>query len=65
VISIRLITPTTNTFHFVKIFNINYLYRFYADREDIADNMVKKWNGEVGDPLKVSENLVTLATDLY
>jgi len=27
--------------------------------------MVKKWNGEVGDPLKVSENLVTLATDLY
>ena len=49
----------------VKIFNINYLYRFYADREDIADNMVKKWNGEVGDPLKVSENLVTLATDLY
>ena len=49
----------------VKIFNINYLYRFYADREDIADNMVKKWNGEVVDPLKVSENLVTLATDLY
>jgi hypothetical protein len=27
--------------------------------------MVKKWNGEVGDPLKVAENLVTLATDLY
>lgn len=27
--------------------------------------MIKKWNGEVGDPLKVSANLVTLATDLY
>jgi len=30
------------------------LYRFYCDREDIADNLMKKWNGKVGNALEVS-----------
>jgi len=29
-----------------KKFNVNKLYRFFMDREDIADNQVKKWNTE-------------------
>ena len=42
------------------------LYRFYVDRQDIADNMLKKWQGErPGHPIEVSKNLVDLATDLY
>jgi len=48
-----------------RIFSVNNLYRFYMDREDIADNMIKKWDGEGGDPQEVTNNLVTLATDLY
>ena len=48
-----------------RIFNINNLYRFYMDRDDIADNMMKKWNKEPGDALEVSINLVELATELY
>ena len=35
------------------------------DRDDIADNLVKKWVQQAGDPLEVSINLVTLATDVY
>ena len=48
------------------IFGINNnLYRFYFDIDEIADNMVKKWNGETNPPLQVSQNLVELITDLY
>ena len=32
-------------------FNVNNLYRFYMDRDDIADNQIKKWNENVGDAL--------------
>ena len=35
------------------------------DRDDIADNLIKKWNGDVGDALEVSTNLVNLATEVY
>ena len=48
-----------------RIFNVNNLYRFYMDRDDIADNLVKKWNNPPGDPLEVSINLVKLATEVY
>lgn len=44
---------------------MNNLYRFYMDRDDIADNLIKKWNGDAGDALEVSTNLVNLATDVY
>ena len=48
-----------------QIFNTNNLYRFYMDRDDIADNLVKRWNNPAGDPNEVSENLVQLATEVY
>ena len=48
-----------------RIFNINNLYRFYMDKDDIADNLVKKWSKAPGDALEVSINLVQLATDVY
>mmetsp|Transcript_29411 Transcript_29411/g.44501 ORF Transcript_29411/g.44501 Transcript_29411/m.44501 type:complete len:85 (+) Transcript_29411:1461-1715(+) len=46
-------------------FNVNNLYRFHMDRDDIADNLIKKGTGEPGDALEVSKNLVNLATELY
>ena len=48
-----------------KAFNMNNLYRFHIDRDDIAANMIKKWKDPVNDPLRVSIDLVNLATDLY
>lgn len=48
-----------------RIFNINGFYRFHMDRDDIADNLVKKWKETPGDALEVSVNLVNLATELY
>lgn len=48
-----------------RIFNMSNYYRFHMDRDDIADNLVKEWKENVGDPLEVSMNLVTLATDVY
>ena len=42
----------------VRIFNINNLYRFYMDKDDIADNQVKKWSKDVGEALECSINLV-------
>jgi hypothetical protein len=35
------------------------------DRDDIADNLVKRWNNPAGDANEVSENLVQLATEVY
>jgi len=37
-----------------RIFNVRNLYRFRVDRDDIADNMIKKWNEEAGDPIEVT-----------
>lgn len=48
-----------------RIFNINNYYRFHMDRDDIADNLIKKWNSTPGDALEVSINLVNLATEVY
>lgn len=48
-----------------RIFNINNYYRFHMDRDDIADNLLKKWKGPVGDALEISVNLVNLATEVY
>jgi len=30
-----------------KTFIRNEIYRLYMDRDDIADNLVRKWKGEV------------------
>lgn len=46
-------------------FSTTSLYRFYMDRDDIADNQVKTWQQTPGDPLDVSANLVNLITDVY
>jgi hypothetical protein len=59
----KLIFPVDETMG--KIFNINNYYRFHMDRDDIADNMIKKWKGNVGNPLEISTNLVNLATEVY
>ena len=48
-----------------RIFNINNYYRFHMDRDDIADNLIKKWKGNPGDAMEVSINLVDLATEVY
>ena len=40
------------------LFNLNDLYRFYFDSETIADNMLRKWKTEPGDPFDVSVALV-------
>lgn len=50
---------------FKKKFNVNNLYRFFMDRDDIADNQVKKWKDEPGDPIEVTMNLVSLIIDVY
>ena len=50
---------------FKKKFNVNNLYRFFMDRDDIAENQVKKWKEEPGDPIEVTMNLVSLITDVY
>ena len=40
------------------VFNRKNLYRFYFDSDNIADNMIRKWKTEPGDPLDVSVALV-------
>jgi len=37
-----------------RIFNIKNYYRFHMDRNDIADNLIKKWKGNPGDAMEVS-----------
>jgi len=41
------------------------LYRLYMDREDIADNQVRKWKSEVRGPMEVSVNLIPKVEELY
>ena len=48
-----------------RIFNISNYYRFHMDRDDIADNLIKKWKDPPGNALEVSINLVNLATEVY
>ena len=48
-----------------QIFDINDLYRFRFDSDEIADNMVRTWGQEVGDPFEVSTSLVQKAIEMY
>lgn len=41
------------------------MLRFYEDRDDIADNMLRPWKGDFEDPLGVSSQLVQLIMDSY
>ena len=41
------------------------LYRMYMDREDIADNMLRRWKDQVRNALEVSANLVPLIEGVY
>lgn len=46
-------------------FNVNNLYRFFMDRDDIADNQHKKFKNKPGDPVEVSKNLINLISEVY
>ncbi len=41
------------------------LYRMYMDREDIADNMLRRWRDSVRGALEVSANLVKMIEKVY
>ena len=41
------------------------LYRFFADEDSTADNMILKWTKKVRKALDVSINLVSLVELLY
>ena len=48
-----------------QIFNLNEVYRLYMDREDIADNLVRRWSAEVHVPLDVSSSLVMKIIEFF
>ena len=48
-----------------KNFAKDEFYRIYMDRDDIADNLVRKWKGEARDALSVSVNLVSKMEEVY
>jgi hypothetical protein len=39
-------------------FDPQQLYRLYMDRDDIAENLVRRWKNNVRPALEVSEKLV-------
>ena len=41
------------------------IYRMYMDREDIADNMLRRWRDSVRGALEVSGNLVKVIESVY
>ncbi len=41
------------------------IYRMYMDREDIADNMLRRWRDSVRGALEVSANLVKIIESVY
>jgi hypothetical protein len=41
------------------------LYTMYMDREDIADNMLRRWRDIIHNALEVSVNLVKLIEQVY
>lgn len=43
----------------------NCVIRFYEDWDDIADNLLHPWKGEVGNALEHSANLVNLIMEAY
>lgn len=48
-----------------KNFSKEDFYRIYMDRDDIADNLVRKWKEEVRGALSVSVNLVNKMEEVY
>lgn len=48
-------------------FNNNYttLYKFHEDRDDIASNLLRYWNGEVDAPIDVSVSLLQDIGEIY
>lgn len=48
-----------------QLFNTNELYRMYMDRDDVADNLTRKWKGEARNALLVSTQLVAKIGEVY
>lgn len=48
-----------------QLFNTNELYRMYMDRDDVADNLTRKWKGEAKNALEVSAKLVAKIGEVY
>jgi len=48
-----------------KDFSNSSFYQFYMDRDDMPDNCVRLWKGEVNNPLEVSIALVKMMEDIY
>ena len=46
-------------------FEITGLYRMYMDRDDIPDNMLRKWKSPVRGALEVSVQIVKKVEELY
>ena len=46
-------------------FTTTDLYQMHMDREDIADNMLRRWKDSVRGALEVSAQLVPLIEQLY
>jgi len=57
-------TGNLNNFNKRK-FNVNNLYKFFMDRDDIAANQIKRFKGKAGDPIEISKNLVNLISEVY
>jgi len=45
--------------------NYSILYKFHEDRDDIASNLLRYWNGEVDDPIDVSVSLLQDIGEIY
>jgi hypothetical protein len=41
------------------------VYRMYMDRDDIGDNMMRRWRDSVRGALEVSANLVSMIEKVY
>ena len=41
------------------------IFRMYMDREDIADNLMRRWRDSVRGALEVSANLVKMIEKVY
>ena len=60
----KIIMPVENDLYFDA--SENGLYRFYADRQDVADNLVRAWKGDTPkNALELSIELVAKVGDLY
>lgn len=48
-----------------KTFHLMDLYQFYFDAKNVADNMYRRWSGDVRDASETSQNLLMMANELY